>query len=69
MGLLDRKELHELLNYPSGRYCFLNPYIRRFLISAEQIQSMIITSARACLLDVLDTSYESSLSLTDSSEK
>src|SRR4051794_15033775 len=43
--------------------------MRKFLISAGRIQSMIITSARACLSGVLETSYEPSLSLTDSNEK
>ena len=43
--------------------------MRKSLISAGRMQSMIITSARACTSGVLDTSYKSTLFLTDSNEK
>src|SRR4051794_33690369 len=43
--------------------------MRKFLISEGRMHNMIITSARACLSGVLDTSYKSSLSVTDSNEK
>ena len=43
--------------------------MRKSLISAGRMQSIIITSARACRLGALDTSYPSNLSLTDSNEK
>ena len=43
--------------------------MRKSLISAGRMQSIIIISARACKLGALDTSYPSNLSLTDSNEK